>query len=422
MNVHTRQRTPAEDALIDAFGQKVGDLPGNEDVLNARDLAIETLKEQGLPSRRVESWHYTDLRTLLRSVSGFDAMAGSDAQPPLIAGSCIAAVSNGTALGRPALEGVAFTPLSEMLMDGSFAAALPQRGPDDTVGQINTAFVSDGWFVDIAEGAELSTPVELQNMQEIGQGHVRFPVRVGKGAKATIVERQIGGAGEAFATSICHLDMADDAEITWIVVRDKSEGETELSQFNVALAANAKLMLFVINAGGKLVRQEVHVGVKGEGADFRLRGVDLLAGDTHTDLTMTIDHEVEATTSTAIVRNVVTGRARGCFQGQIRVKQAAQRTDARMACNSLLLSDDGEFSAKPELEIFADDVQCGHGATVTEIDHDHLFYLMARGIPEREARGLLVKAFVMEIVEELENEDAAAAVTGVVEAWLEAHD
>ena len=421
MNMHTRQRTPAEQALIDAFGDRVGDLPGNEDVLIARDTAIEALKEQGLPSRRVESWHYTDLRTLLRQVPGFDAMAGSGARPPLIGGACVAAVSNGEAIGTPKLDGASFRRLGEMLTDGSFAPALPPRGPDDAVGEINAAFVSDGWFVDIAAGANLGAPIELQLIQESGQGHVRLPVRVGKGARATIFERHLGGEIDAFATSVSHLDLADEAEITWVILRDKNEAETELCQFNARLGANAKLLLFVVNAGGKLIRHEVHVGVTGEGADFRLRGINLLSGTTHTDVTMTLDHEAEATSSTAIVRNVVADRAHGCFQGQIRVKQTAQKTDARMACNSLILSDDAEFSAKPELEIFADDVQCGHGATVTEIDRDHLFYLMARGVPEREARGLLVKAFVMEIVEEVEDESIAEALADVIEGWLGKH-
>lgn len=421
MNIQTRQRTAAEQALVDAFSNRVGDLPGNEDVLTARDNAIEALKERGLPSRRIESWHYTDLRTLLRTVPDFDAMAGGDPRPPLVAGACVAAVSNGEALGKPKLTGAVFRPVSEMLVDGSFAPALPPRGPDDAVGEINGAFVSDGWFVDIEEGATLGAPIEFQLIQESGQGHLRLPVRVGKGARATIFERHLGGAVDAFATSVSHLDVADDAEITWVILRDKNEAETELCQFNARLGRNARLLLLVVNAGGKLVRHEVHVGVTGEAADFRLRGINLLSGATHTDLTMTLDHEAEATSSTAIVRNVVADRAHGCFQGQIRVKQAAQKTDARMACNSLILSDDAEFSAKPELEIFADDVQCGHGATVTEIDHDHLFYLMARGIPEREARGLLVKAFVMEIVEEVEDESIAEALADVIEEWLASH-
>jgi Fe-S cluster assembly protein SufD len=114
-------------------------------------------------------------------------------------------------------------------------------------------------------------------------------------------------------------------------------------------------------------------------------------------------------------------RARGVFQGMIRVAPDAQKTDARMACNTLLMSDDAEFSVKPELEIFADDVQCGHGATVTDIDANHLYYLMARGIPANKARAMLVNAFVAEIVEELEDEAIVEALENVISTWLEKH-
>src|SRR5690606_41834450 len=133
---------------------------------------------------------------------------------------------------------------------------------------------------------------------------------------------------------------------------------------------------------------------------FKLRGVNLLGGEAHCDVTMVLDHAAAHTTSTEIIRNVVTDRAHGVFQGQIRVAQIAQKTDAKMACNTRLLSDEAEVSTKPELEIFADDVACGHGATVTEIERDHLFYLMARGVEEKLARGLLIKAFLAEVVEE----------------------
>ncbi|TJV20418.1 MAG: Fe-S cluster assembly protein SufD, partial [Mesorhizobium sp.] len=145
---------------------------------------------------------------------------------------------------------------------------------------------------------------------------------------------------------------------------EQPDTATHLAQFKAHLGKNAKLTLFVMNAGGKLVRQEIVVRTTGEGADFTLRGINLLAGDTHTDVTMVLDHAVPHTASTEVIRNVVTGRARGVFQGRINVHQYAQKTNAKMACNTLLLSDDGEFSTKPELEIFADDVVCGHGATV----------------------------------------------------------
>ncbi len=207
----------------------------------------------------------------------------------------------------------------------------------------------------------------------------------------------------------------------WLIVQDQPETATHLAQFKAELGKNAKLTLFVMNAGGKLVRQEVIVKAAGEGADFKLRGVNLLAGDSHVDVTMVLDHAVPHTSSTEVVRNVVTGRAKGVFQGRINVHQVAQKTDARMACNTLLLSDDGEFSTKPELEIFADDVACGHGATVTEIDHNHLFYLMARGIDEKSARGLLIRAFLAEVIEELEDESVVDPLEELLSNWFATH-
>ncbi|TIT87343.1 MAG: Fe-S cluster assembly protein SufD, partial [Mesorhizobium sp.] len=284
------------------------------------------------------------------------------------------------------------------LTDGSVAPGLDRYGADDAIGALNTAFVADGYFVDIADGTQLEKPIELQNLQAGGQAHVRLLTRVGAGAKAIIVERQAGEGSDALVSSVSQLVLDEGAEVTWLIVQEQSDTATHLAQFKAHIGKNAKLTLFVMNAGGKLVRQEVVVRTTGEGADFKLRGINLLAGDTHTDTTMVLDHTVPHTTSTEVMRNVVTGKARGVFQGRINVHQYAQKTNAKMACNTLLLSDDGEFSTKPELEIFADDVVCGHGATVTEIDHNHLFYLMARGIDEKTARGLLVKAFVAEVI------------------------
>ncbi|MGH6761528.1 MAG: Fe-S cluster assembly protein SufD [Phyllobacterium sp.] len=417
----TRATTAAEAALVDGFVERVGELPGNTEVVQARDVALEALKIQGLPSRRIESWHYTDLRTLLRGVAPVDAGASGAVLAPVVAGSTVAVVSNGTALSARNHDFLNFVPLREKLLDGSFAPLLVTRGTDDTIGQINAAYVSDGWDVAIAEGAALEHPLELQNIQPGGQAHIRFSVKAGAGSKATIIERQRGGEGAGFSTSISHLALEDNAEIVWIVLREHGDDSTQFGQFNATLGKDARLTLFVVNAGGKLVRHEVHVLAQGEGSDFQLRGVNLLSGDSHTDITMTLGHLVENTTSVQIIRNVVTGNARGVFQGQIKVNRIAQKTDARMACNTLLLSDEAEFDAKPELEIFADDVACGHGATVTEINHDHLFYLMARGIPESEARGLLVKAFVAEIIEELEDETLVEALENILDEWLDAH-
>ena len=421
MNIQTsKPRTPAESALIDSFATRMGELPGNGDVVIARDNALEELKIHGLPSRRIESWHYTDFRTLLKGVADFNPTAGTNALPALLAGSSIIAASNGAALDAKAPEGVTLTAVRDALADGSLVPQLTVRGTDDTIGQINAAYVSDGWALSIADDVELEAPLELQNIQKTGQGHTRFPVEIGSNVKATIIERQSGGEGDAFSTSVSHVSVGDGADVIWVILRDFGQA-TQLAQFNATIGAGSKLTLYIVNAGGKLVRQEVHLTVAGEDSDFELRGLNLLSDDSHTDITMTVAHLVENTRSTQIIRNVVKDRARGVFQGMIRVAQIAQKTDARMACNTLLLSDDGEFDAKPELEIFADDVACGHGATVTELSKDYLFYLMARGVPENEARGLLIKAFIAEIIEELENEALVEALEDVLSNWLAAH-
>ncbi|WP_315919638.1 Fe-S cluster assembly protein SufD [Mesorhizobium sp. SP-1A] len=412
-------RTPAETALIDAFGERLALLPGDGEVMLKRDAAVEALKA-GLPTRHVEAWHYTDLRRLLASVPAFDAAADAKPVAPLIEGSAVLPLLNGAA-GKPAaIEGVTVSSVSEKLGDGTYAPALGAQDGDDAIGALNSAFVADGWLMEIADGTVLEKPVELQNVQAGGQVHTRLAVKAGAGVTATIVERQTG-TGAALVSCVDNVVVGEGSNITWLIVQEQPDTATHLGQFNAWIGKGAKLTVFVMNAGGKLVRQEVRVATKGEGCDFQLRGINLLGGDTHTDVTMVLDHAVPHTGSRELVRNVVTGKARGVFQGRINVHQHAQKTDAKMACNTLLLSDDGEFSTKPELEIFADDVQCGHGATVTEINRNHLFYLMARGVDEKTARGMLVRAFLAEVIEELEDEALVDALEEKLGAWFAAH-
>jgi Fe-S cluster assembly protein SufD len=170
--------------------------------------------------------------------------------------------------------------------------------------------------------------------------------------------------------------------------------------------------------GGAVVRNQLFVQLAGEGTTANLRGLSLLAARQHVDNTLTVEHSAPGCQSREVFKSVVDDEARAVFQGKITVRQLAQKTDAKMMARALLLSDDAEADGKPELEIFADDVQCGHGATTGTLDDQLKFYLMARGIPEKEAEALLVQAFAAEVVEAVENEGVRDALMSATVAWL----
>ncbi|ALN73342.1 Fe-S cluster assembly protein SufD [Aureimonas sp. AU20] len=406
----TQPRTAAELALIDRAEGRVSNDASRE--------ALDMLRSEGLPSRRVEAWHYTDLRALLGRQKREES-AEIAGQPtfltPLLPQSLVveldrAAAGNDPVSGLTLAEGRTTARWNHSVnhLDRGF----------DTIRVLNQAMGARGVEIDIAAGLTLASPIELRPEPGATGGQSFANVRVGAGSRATIVERAAPAGPGAVSTAVFTLELGDDTDLLWIVVQEKGLDESHLGQLNVTLGANSQLRLFVLNAGGAVVRQEVHAVTEGEGADIKIRGVNLLQDGQHVDVTTTLNHTVAHTTSTEIFRNVVLG-GHGVFQGMIRVAKGAQKTDARLACNTLLLSEDGEFSAKPELEIFADDVQCGHGATAGEINADHLFYLMSRGIPEAKARSLLVKAFVGEVVEELEDEAVVEALEARIDAWLD---
>lgn len=423
MNVQSKiVKTAAEEALSEHFLNALGSLPGSPAVVQGRDKMFDALMKNGLPTRRVEAWHYTDLRRLLGSVPAGAASEDATLQAGLVENAKVLSILNGQIAeeieGLP--EGVSVSSFKDALADGAADLHFADIEFDDAIGQLNGAFVSDGYKIEIDADAEIETPIELQFVQSGGQAHSRTPVVFGENSSATLIERHLASDdAEVLVSSVSHVSVGKGAQARWIIVQAQNEQATHLGQVNIELAEDAKLELYVVNAGGKLVRQEIVADVKGSNADLVLRGVNLLGGNSHTDVTLKLGHNVPNTTSNETFRNVVFDKAKGVFQGQIKVAQIAQKTDAQMACNTLLLSDDADFSAKPELEIFADDVICAHGATVADIDPAHLFYLMARGVSEKSARGLLVKGFVAEVVEDLEDEAIVEALEGIISDWLQ---
>ena len=409
MTVHQlRPRTAAESALIEIAESGETSVGSQE--------AVEALRREGLPHRRIEAWHYTDLRSLMGRQTDTAVQPVADASgailAPLLANSHV--VDFDAPDAGHALNGLTVTASAENA-DWQTTPNHLDRGLD-TVRMLNAAFGASAVELSVDSGVALAAPVELR-ARAGARSHGFARCTVGAGATATFVERLEGEGGSAPSTGVSHLEIRAGARVTWIVDQEKGAAATHLGQLNVSVGAGALFTLFVLNAGGALVRYEVHAETAGEGAEIKMRGINLLEAGQHIDVTTTLRHTFENTTATETFRNILTG-GRGVFQGMIKVAREAQKTDAKMACNTLLLSDDGEFLAKPELEIFADDVQCGHGATAGEINADHLFYLMSRGIPEPIARALLVKAFVAEVVEELEDEAVEDALMQRIDAWL----
>ncbi|WP_455478369.1 Fe-S cluster assembly protein SufD [Bartonella sp. B10] len=420
MNINLQQELIAvEKDILNHFNQRVGCLPGNKEVQEVRKKAIELFKKNLLPSRKIENWHYTNLRTLLKSISDFSEISNGQLVDPLFSESAVFSIENGKTLKQSKIIGITAKCLVDALEKENFKNIDQITADADFIGQLNTAFVTDGWLIQIPENRKLNSPIELQNIQMGGQSHTFSDIQVGKNSQAIIIERQIGNDKNTLVSSIFSLNIAANSDVTWILIRDRGFDSTQFGRLCAVLGENAKLSLYVINIGSQLNRQEVDVELQGKDSNFQLRVINLLSGKTHSDLTMTVRHTEENATSTEIIRNVAIDKAHGVFQGIIRVAQKAQKTDARMACNTLILSDDAEFCAKPELEIFADDVACGHGATVTKINSDHLFYLMARGIPFKSAQEILIRGFVSELIEEIKQDNLQSLLSDIIVQWLE---
>ncbi|EJF75888.1 Fe-S cluster assembly protein SufD [Bartonella alsatica] len=414
-----RELLAVEKDIINNFNQCISNLPGDRTVQTVRRKAIELFQTTGLPSRKIENWHYTNLPTLLKSISNFSEINNNvQLAGALLSESAIFSIKNGKTSTQSKVANITTRCLAEILKENS--VKIDQNISDrDFIGQLNTAFVTDGWFFHIPENTKLNIPIELQNIQMGGQSHIFSEIKIDKNSQATFVEHQIGNDNDTFTSAIFSLHIASYSEVTWILIRNRGFNSTQFSQFRAVLGQGAKLSLHIINIGSQLNRQEIDVELQGEESNFKLRVINLLSEQTHSDLTMSVRHVEEKSTSTEIIRNVVTDKAVGVFQGIIHVAQKAQKTDARMACNSLILSDEAEFNAKPELEIFADDVACGHGATIANINHDYLFYLMARGIPFKTARALLIKGFISEFIEDIKQDDIQTVLKNIIGKWLE---
>ena len=435
-------RTKAEQGYLDLFEAAENALPGARDpfVSELRAKAIEAYGRQGLPHRRIEAWKYTDLRARLTDVNPLGKADGAAAGNAELNRALGAEIANLPAYRLVVVEGDLRADLSDLA--GLKAAgveaislsralekppswlkeALGHVNPrdDDAVLALNTALMTGGVAMRVREGVILDKAIHLIEIDGEGDPASTFTRNVvvaEPGSSATVIE-SFASLRSLQRNAATELKLGAKAAVKHVKVQRESADAFHLSTWLVELGPDARYDAFQFSVGAALARNQLYVRFAGEGAAVDISGAFLLRDRQHCDTTLLVEHRVPRCLSREFFKGVLDGDARGVFQGKIIVSPGAQKTDGKQMAGALLLSETAEFDSKPELEIFADDVVCGHGSTSGQIDDELLFYLEARGIPEAEARALLVQAFVGEAIERIEDEALREALGNASAAWL----
>jgi Fe-S cluster assembly protein SufD len=434
MNVEIAQR--ATDFRPFAGPEHLGRSPAWLD--EVQKTAMERFREHGFPPPKTESWKFTNLSPLART-SFHDAKAiksqeltRADLQPYRLTPDChLIVFVNGQY--RPDLSALDHVPDGTRVIhlaaateeDWRALAAPPAVTAEPrarTLLDLNTACMSGGAVVHLGRGAILD-PVQLLFVAlpdaEPTAFHLRNLIRAEAGSSATVLESYISlGEGIYWTNAVTQIAVAPNAVLRHYKLQTEGSAAFHVAQTSVRLDHQAAYRMFAASLGSALGRNEVDVDISATEAVARLAGTTLARGAQHLDTTVRIEHSVPHGTSGQEFKNVVDGRAHAVFQGRIRVAPDAQKTDAQQVSRSLLLSSTAAADTKPELEILADDVKCGHGATIGDLDEEELFYLRARGVAEAEARSMLIDAFIGELIEHITVDSARAYFRRAFDHWL----
>jgi Fe-S cluster assembly protein SufD len=440
-------KTKAEQGFADHFTAGRSSLPGagNAWAEGLRDAAWESYASTGLPHRRIEEWKYTDLRALMR-----DAYPPAPALSEALTKDDISAAL-GTALARidchqlVIVNGQFRSELSDIggledraeILSLSEALDDPSDGLKEMLGHVNPpqnnvvvalncALMTGGVTLSIADNAELDKPVHIVHIftsREAASVTTRNVILVGAGAKVTLLESYVSH-GETLAqrNTVSELVAGDASQVEHIKFQNENLDSTHLTSWMTRLGADVTYNAFQFSLGAGLARNQIFVSFAGEGSTSHVSGAVMARGKQHNDTTMVIDHAVPGCESREFNKLVLDGSARGIVQCKAIVRKDAQKTDGHQMARALMLSERAEFDSKPELEIFADDVVCGHGSTSGQVDDELMFYLRARGIPEPQARALLIAAFVGEAIDRVENEPIREAFVTMADAWLKSEE
>ncbi|HWA20044.1 MAG TPA: Fe-S cluster assembly protein SufD [Devosia sp.] len=380
--------------------------------LHARgaSAAAERLAAIGLPTRKVESYHYTDLKSLLRAVPELAGAEKAMSEPVFrVPGAHRIPMTNGVA----DLDGNEPKGVRVGVTKGS---ALTER--DDVLVRLNAALAAETLKLEI--NGEVGTVIHIDRRTEGDAAHMIDSVHLflADGGKATVIETFSGSDEVHVSNHASYVGVGAGAELTHILLDLSPARATSFATAEYQVGANAKLRTITIHAGSVLSRINLFARFVGEGAHGDFTGLNLTTEGQHSDITLELTHAVPHCSSKPLYKQVARGRSVAVFQGKIIVARDAQKTDAKLMMQGLMLSDEAQILSKPELEIFADDVVCGHGSTVGALDEDSLFYLLSRGIPRAEAESMLARGFLEEVLDPVADEELHEALEAVVEKWL----
>ena len=353
-------------------------------------ISSTALDIQSLPNRRVEDWKYSDLRAALEGAND------------------VALVPAQFRLGAVP-DSVDFFDLHDSVVPVWVANHLGKAQ-----GAVPVAVARNGIALRVPRNKHVTQPVQV-GITAAGQGRILIVLE--ESASLTLVEVHAGDQ-KGFSNLGVEVILAPNAQLTHIRMAGRSENVIAVEDVTVQVGRDAGYRAHYLNEGGKLSRLTARIDLNGENAEAHLSGVSVLGDGAHADVTTHITHAVGNTHSTQLFKNVAGGKSRAVYQGRVTVSKGANGADSSQTAKALLLGNRAEADLKPELEIFADDVKCAHGAAVGDLDADSLFYLRARGIPESEARALLLRAFLEEAVAEISDQAIHDSIWHAVEAAL----
>ena len=420
-----QDRSAPEAEFAALFAAVRATLPGPAWIQSLRSEALTAFMRQGLPHKRLERWKYTDFRSHFGG--GLALAQGGETEPSadLFAGlnAHRVVLANGIVTQSPQPEqlpdGVEIIRLADALKTPALWLKPWLRADRAALESLNLALMTDGVLIRVGAKTRVSLPILLHNVlnQSGVMAQTRSIVLLEEDAELTLIEVDDSAPqSQSFANSVTAVSLDQGARLHHLRLTATQAPALIVRTDQAEVARNARYEALVFSAGAALARSELDVSLAEVGAAFDLAAAYVVAGEDLNDITFTVTHEMPHTTSRMLVKGVAGGEARAVVQGSVIVKPDAQKSDSHQLSRGILLSARAEIDQKPELEIFADDVKCGHGAAIGALDGEQLFYLRSRGIPEAQARALLIGAFIGEVMERLGPGEWQARVA----TWLEA--